>query len=332
MVKINLRHLNCTSLIAPLKSKEYSYFYLNRIIERVLRRRFHEFLTAVNENSWTDIASQKLSGVKQLIATLTQSYMQGIHIAQVQKKQVIPVLSIIPSAQVVRKELDSFKEFCAKHQRTVNSKEHAFRLTLKENPKLKQLKACSKVSLSLLLKNHEKTRVWMSLSSWHSYCLFSMLNYMSERLQNQRCEQVDLQMKLMDILAGNGMSLQYSSFVLAVIRSNDTIRIKRIKRMQGVLSGVIAKAEINKKAVAARQHFIKWWSIANKNSKIIETAERKLQLVKLVTKLETGMKRNKAIALERAYENSITKKSKTNIRAMIIKVLIYFPFITNYHQ
>ena len=43
------------------------------------------------------------------MVTLNKSYLQGINIAQAQKKQVTTILSTLPSAQVLKKELDGFK-------------------------------------------------------------------------------------------------------------------------------------------------------------------------------------------------------------------------------
>ncbi len=297
-----------------------SYFRLVRGLQNLLRRRLHEFSVASHETAWENVASNKLIVIRQLVQTLTQSYMQGIHIAQTQKKQCIPVLSIIPSAQVVRKELDSFKEFCAKYQRGCNVKELGLKILLSENGEAKKYIGCYRVVLQKLVRNYEKSRAWISLSSWHSYCLFSMLNYMSDQLQNQRYLQVDLQMKLMDTLTAHGISAQYSNFALSVIRSGEYIPKKRLKKIYAALSVVNARANQRNRAEKAKEFLRKWWMNACQNEQLVGRLDKRLQLGKLVQKMKSRIAAKLAAGFQEITADSDARKTKVDFQTTILKV------------
>jgi len=232
----------------------------------------------------------------------------------------MPVLSIIPSAQVAKKDLDNCKEFCIKYQHIINTKEYIFKQFVKENTEISKNIKLYKIMLMSLFKNYQKTRVWMTFSSWHSFCLFSMLNYMSDQLQNQRYLQVDLQMKLMDTLTRRGISQQYSNFLISTYQSDFQKRSQIVFQNTALLKSLFNKIQYNSNKRICQNYLEKWYTTACNNRALYEKCEKELQLVKFSQKLTNRASQNKSFAIENLRNDMITKKTKICLYAIILTV------------
>ena len=160
----------------------------------------------------------------------------------------------------------------------------------------------------------------MCFSSWHSFCLFSMLNYMSDQLQCQRYQQVDLQMKLMDMLSAHGIGIQYSSFVVSVISSGDLMRGKRREKDKKLLRAFDLGNLVNRRKSRCRQYLAQWRAKACGHSNLISTLERKLQLTKFVQKLDAHMRTRCATSWEDVRHEADIRKRKVNMSEILINV------------
>ncbi len=253
---------------------------------------------------------------------LGKSYMQGMCVTQT---RAIPLLSKLPSAQVLHKALASFnvrqhranppQDICSLQLQTHPAQFFSV-VTLSANPELSRLRASLLLALRGMIWNYAKTRLWTCLASWHSLGICSMLNYMSEQLQRQRYLRVNLQLKLMDAFSAHSVSSHCSVFVVSTISQGQTLFGRRL-RLRTKLAGVLAALQDRIRCrTSAKQCLARWLTITSGGA-----LDRRLQLLKLARlRLEPKLKIATCISFQAITQNSAVARTRVNLTQLRISV------------
>ncbi len=202
----------------------------------------------------------------------------------------------------------------------MQSKAYVFVATVEKNTEVRRELVCRRLELMVTIKNYEQARVWLCLGSWHNSCIYSMLNYMSDQLQNQRYLQVNLQMKLMDMLSLHGIATQYSSFVTSVISHGDLMRRKRLAAAVSLCRALdLARQQAVRKRHAISL-LVRWRTRVCSADGLARKLDRKLQLARVVSRISPRVKAQVADSFEAITQEAAIRRNRVNLINTLVQV------------
>lgn len=291
-----------SSLIDP------SSFLLGYLADKMARRRLRRGLFELSGSSLESSLTLKMTQSMQLIFALTQLYKKKPQITQ--KNQLS--LPTMPLTDTLHKDLlHLLRQSNVLHNSYSAGTLLSF--TLANNIRIRKLKASYRLVLLAVECNSRKVLVYKLFSLLRRLRLLRAVNYVSEQLKRQHYLDCCRRLSLIAALGMHSLSLVYSRFVLGSVCSGE--RVGDGRRALAVASGVVRRSE---RARGGKKCFDRW--LSRVASGVVIGREKRMQLVKLVKKLDAKIKGYYATSLCNMYNDSTIKKTRVNIKLTNHKV------------
>eukprot|EP00826_Nyctotherus_ovalis_P017720 TRINITY_DN15235_c0_g1_i2.p1 TRINITY_DN15235_c0_g1~~TRINITY_DN15235_c0_g1_i2.p1 ORF type:complete len:187 (+),score=34.02 TRINITY_DN15235_c0_g1_i2:98-658(+) len=179
--------------------------------------------------------------------------------------------------------------------------------------RIRKIKASHKLVLLAVECNSRKVVVYKLFSLLRRLRLLRAVNYVSEQLKRQHYLDCYRRLNLVVALNMNSLALAYSRFLLVTIcPSEETGDAKKSLFLINKLM------ELSERVRNKKKYFERWLNSAA--SDIMTKREERMQLVKIIKKLNVRIKGYYATSFCSIYNDSITKKTRVNLKSINHKV------------
>eukprot|EP00826_Nyctotherus_ovalis_P050902 TRINITY_DN6305_c0_g2_i1.p1 TRINITY_DN6305_c0_g2~~TRINITY_DN6305_c0_g2_i1.p1 ORF type:complete len:266 (-),score=29.64 TRINITY_DN6305_c0_g2_i1:149-946(-) len=161
-------------------------------------------------------------------------------------------------------------------------------------------------------KSSQKSLLWIYFNDWRKECMAATVNYMSDRLKTQQYSQVNLQIKLMDLLNKNTTLCEYSKFMERLSNVKNKWEFKRIQEITTLLD--------EDKSRKQKNYFNIWYTKAYSTQKLIQLKENRLQMLKVLINIKARIKGNTSLSFVSIASNGAIMGHKINANRVGLKV------------
>jgi len=164
------------------------------------------------------------------------------------------------------------------------------------------------MGLCVMVKSNQKSQLWVCFNMWRKESMAATVNYMRDSLKTQQYSQVNLQIKIMDLLNKNVILHEYSRFVKSLTNTNNKHEYKRLQTLISLLD----------KRDNRKRYFNCWYIKGCNVQRLIHLMETKIQLCRIAENIKLFIKANTSLGFTSVVCQGNVRK--VNIGRISLKV------------
>jgi hypothetical protein len=316
--RINIRILMLSADMGLIYKSVVSCIAVYHTLRKALHRRFSKFLSRSKKLSLEVLVNVKTVSIIQEMQRLAQAYPKKVQLAQMQKGKYSPILDVMPQVETLRKQIKSLIRICGKLYPNISTNQYTLNEILRINSFVKKYRMCCKLLLLKLFGEYKEYQLRYYTECWR-------INSWSIKLFAIKYKLIDIKelkekatIKVLNFICTNNISHNYSMFLLRIVNHEG-----KKDRLEESLLMLNAISNVKQHGRELKNYLNKWRANLLSPRKLIDTQERKLQLLMVLTNIKVQIQVHHSMSFEIIREESKAKRNKVNVYHILMKVRFF---------